>query len=88
MEAGSARIVDEGTTFNVRRYTDRVVVVSVAEGAVTVIGGNAARVLLGRAGIKVDTDQQRYRREQRGSKLQTPGNFSSSLISRSSEGTY
>lgn len=37
VDAGSARIVDDGTTFNVRRYKDRVVVVSVAEGAVTVI---------------------------------------------------
>jgi transmembrane sensor len=37
VEAGSAQIVDEGTTFNVRRYTDQVVVVSVTEGAVTVI---------------------------------------------------
>jgi transmembrane sensor len=37
VEAGSARIVDEGTTFNVRTYSDRVVVVSVAEGTVTVI---------------------------------------------------
>jgi len=37
VEAGSARIVDVGTTFDVRRYSDRVVVVSVVEGAVTVI---------------------------------------------------
>jgi transmembrane sensor len=36
VEAGSARIVDEGTIFDVHLYSDRVVV-SVAEGAVTVI---------------------------------------------------
>ena len=36
VQAGSARIVDAGTNFNVRRYSNQVVV-SVAEGEVTVI---------------------------------------------------
>jgi transmembrane sensor len=41
VQAGSARIVDAGTTFNVRRYSDGVVV-SVAEGEVTVIPNTPA----------------------------------------------
>jgi transmembrane sensor len=36
VDVGAARITDRGTTFNIRRYSDQQVVVTVAEGAVDV----------------------------------------------------